>query len=398
MSLLKGSSIAMLSHLDRPLHRFRLPLMKRLVSLGAHVQAIAPEGKVAKRFGDHGVEFIHFPIDRMTFNPLTALSAVGDLACLLKSISPDLLQTFSLRPNAYGALAARRAQIPVTISTVTGLGSLYADESSVRMALMRIGVDWTTRLALRSVSAVVFQNPDDRDYYINHRLCQVDQARLILSSGVDLEEFSPDRIPQARKDELRWQWRLGSSLPVVTMIARLVYPKGVVEFLEAAEMLKGNAHFVLIGDIDYTNPAAIDSESVRTRVERSVVVTPGRQENVEEWLSISDIFVLPSYYREGVPRTVLEAMAMGLPIVTTDAPGCRETVIEGFNGLLVTPRDVKSLSQALARLIQSPNMRKCMGQRSRSLAEERFSSDVVVDQYVSLYSTLLGGEIGSPEE
>lgn len=386
---MRGLRVVFFSHLDRNLYRFRLPLMKQLVSEGAHVYAIAPQGEVAGRFQGHNVEFIPFEINRKTFNPLAGLSAINRLSAVLKKIRPDVLHTFTLRPNVYGALAGKRAMVPIIICTVTGLGSLYVEGAGFKGIAARAVVNLATRFALRKVSAVIFQNPDDRRYYLEHRLCRLDQARLIISSGVDLEEFSLERVPQERRDHLRQRWGIPSDEIVVTMIARLVAPKGVGEFLQAAERLKGRARFVLIGEPDPGNPSSFSWEELSEYTEKRIVVALGRQENIPEWLAVSDIYVLPSYYREGVPRTILEAMAMGLPVITTDAPGCRETVIDGQNGFLIPPREVQALVRALNSLIDSVELRTRMGKRSRELAVERFSSEKIVDQYLSLYNQLL---------
>ena len=386
---MKGLRVAFFSHLDRNLYRFRLPLMKQLVSEGAHVYAIAPQGEVAERFQEHDVEFIPFEIDRETFSPLAGLGTIRKLTAMLKMIRPHVLHTFTLRPNVYGALAGKRATAPIIICTVTGLGSLYVEGARFKGVVVREGVNLLTRFALRGVSAVIFQNPDDRRYYLEHRLCGPDKARLIISSGVDLEEFSPKRVSQETRDHLHQQWGIAPDKIVATMIARLIAPKGVGEFLRAAEQLKGRARFVLIGEPDSGNPSSLSWEELSEYTERGIVIAPGRRENILEWLAASNIYVLPSYYREGVPRTVLEAMAMGLPVITTDAPGCRETVIDGQNGFLVPPRDVQALMRALSSLIDSAELRVRMGIRSRELVVERFSSEKIVDQYLSLYNQLL---------
>lgn len=385
---MQGVKIAFFSHLDFNLYRFRLPLMKRLIAEGARVYAIASQGRVAKCFQEHGVEFLPFEIDRNSFNPFVSLSTINKLSALLKKIRPDILHTFTLRPNAYGALAGKRAGVPIILCTVTGLGSLYAEGIGLKLKTARVAVNLVTRFALRAASAVIFQNPDDLRYYLNHRLCRPGQAHLILSSGVDVQEFSPEKVLPERREELRQRWGIAPDEIVVTMVARLVAPKGVKEFLQAAEQLKSRARFVLIGEPDPGNPASLSWEELGAYVEQGAVLAPGRQENIPEWLAISDIYVLPSY-REGVPRTVLEAMAMGLPIVTTDVPGCRETVIEGQNGFLVPPRDVQALVRALQLLIDSFELRQRMGRRSRELAVERFSSEKITAEYVDLYRRLL---------
>jgi N,N'-diacetylbacillosaminyl-diphospho-undecaprenol alpha-1,3-N-acetylgalactosaminyltransferase len=385
---MKGRTFVFFSHVDGNLYRFRLPLMKRLVSLGAHVFAIAGPGRSADRFEEHGVTFVPLAVDRKTYSPFAARRTIRDLSGLLKETRADVLQAFTLRPNLYGALAAKRAGTTIAIATVTGLGSLYVETKALGPKVRRNLVDGVTRAGLRAVSAVVFQNEDDKQYYLSHRICRPDQAQLIVSSGVDLREFSPESVSEERRTVLREAWGLGTELPVVMMVARLVAPKGVREFLEVAKRLRGRARFVLIGGGDPGNPTAIPQDEIQKFSQSDIVIAPGRQENIPEWLSIADIYALPSYYREGVPRSILEAMAMRLPVVTTDHPGCRETVEEGANGLLVPPRSAEGLEGAVRRLIEGRELRARMGDASLTLARTKFAAETIVDEYIDLYRRL----------
>ncbi|MCX7856035.1 MAG: glycosyltransferase, partial [Anaerolineae bacterium] len=180
-----------------------------------------------------------------------------------------------------------------------------------------------------------------------------------------------------------------SDAVVVTMIARLIAPKGVREFLQAADRLSGQARFVLIGEPDPGNPDSLTWEDIQDHIQRGIVLAPGWQKDVVPWLAITDIFVLPSYYREGTPVTVLEAMAMGLPVVATDVPGCREAVVHGETGFLVPPRDVDALTLAIQRLIGDPELRWQMGQAGRARTVECFAVERIVGQYLRLYAQLL---------
>ncbi|WP_347243710.1 glycosyltransferase family 4 protein, partial [Thermogutta sp.] len=372
---------------DFYLYRFRMPVMRALRERGAQVFAISPPGEYSQRFQAYGVAFVPLPVDRKTFNPLKALGTVLRLRSILRELQPDMLQTFTLRPNAYGALAGRLVGVPVIIGTVTGLGTLYINRD-LKTRLARWLVEQVTRQALRAADAVVFQNPNDRDYYLSRGLCRPEQARLIVSTGVDVEAFSPERFSSAERQAIRQRWGIPSNAIVVTMIARLIAPKGVREFLEAAERLKGQAHFVLIGEPDPGNPDSLTWEDVQDYIQKGIVLAPGWQKDVVPWLAITDIFVLPSY-REGTPVAILEAMAMGLPVVATDVPGCREAVIPGENGFLVPPRDSEALAEALRNLVHAPALRRRMGEVSRRLAVERFRVEHIVQQYLTLYADLL---------
>jgi N,N'-diacetylbacillosaminyl-diphospho-undecaprenol alpha-1,3-N-acetylgalactosaminyltransferase len=383
----KNKSFAFFSHVDFNLYRFRLPLMQELVAQGAQVLAISPQGEYSSLFKQHNIEFVPFEFDRMSFNPIAALAVVYRLAKLLQELHPDLLHTFTLRPNAYGGIAGQRARIPVIISTITGLGSLYSDNLGFRGVVARVGVNKLTRRALSGASAIIFQNPDDQRYYLDKGLCRSEQTRLIIGSGVDVNLFSLQKVSEESRARLREAWRIPPDEIVVTMVARLLNSKGVHEFLRAAKLLRDRARFVLIGDPDPGNPSTLTMESLQPYISQGNLVAPGHQENIPEWLAISNIYTLPSY-GEGLPRTVLEAMAMELPVIITDVPGCRETVIDGENGLRIPPRNSEALVKALERLIENPALRQTMGKRSREIVETRFSNCVILKQYLNLYQEL----------
>jgi N,N'-diacetylbacillosaminyl-diphospho-undecaprenol alpha-1,3-N-acetylgalactosaminyltransferase len=367
--------------------------MRALREWGAQVWAISPPGAYSPRFPEHGIEFVPLSLDRKTFHPLKAWATVHRLRSILRALRPDVLHTFTLRPNVYGALAGWLAGVPAIVSTVTGLGTLYT-RHDVRTRLLRWGVEQVTRLALRAADAVIFQNPEDQHYYLSRKLCRPEQARLIVSAGIDVKAFSPDRFSLEERQRLRQERGLSPDAIVVTMIARLIAPKGVREFLQAAERLNGKARFVLIGEPDPGNFDSLTWEEIQAYVRRGLVLAPGWQNDVLPWLAITDVFVLPSYYREGIPVTVLEAMAMGLPVVATDVPGCREAVVAGETGFLVPPRNVDELVQAIRKLVEDPALRRRMGQAGRARAVQRFAIERITAQYLDLYAELLRGHAG----
>lgn len=382
---LAGKRFAFLSHFYWSLYRFRLPIMKRLVGHGAQVFAITPPTGREELFAENGIEFVPFKVRGSSLDPIHHVRAMHRLTSLLRALRPHLLQTFAAESNVIGGWAARRPGTPPVISTVTGVGNLYVHAPGLKGRLVSLSADQLMRPSLRRVSAVVFQNPDDRNDFLGRRLCTPDQAKMILSSGIDLDEYSQQSVtPQARA-ALRSTWGIEPSETVVTMVARLLPAKGVHEYVAAARALRGRARFVIVGEP--MGRTSITDDDLASWREAGIIVT-GKQLNISEWLAISDIYALPSY-REGVPRANLEAMAMELPIVTTQTPGCRETVVEGDNGFLVPPRDTGALIKALRQLIEDPRLRGRMGTRSRELAHERFALDHVVDQYLRLYTDVL---------
>jgi N,N'-diacetylbacillosaminyl-diphospho-undecaprenol alpha-1,3-N-acetylgalactosaminyltransferase len=382
-----------MSYLDANLYRFRLPVMKRLVESGAHVSAVAPRSFETDLFAAHGIEYVPFEMRGASINPFADLRVAGRLGRLLTDLRPDLLQTFMLKPNLIGGWVARRADDIRVVSTVTGLGRLYEDGVGVTGRAVRRVADQLMRRAFSEVSAVVFQNTDDRDELLGRGLCREEDARLISSSGVDLDEFSPASVDPGRPAALREEWGIGRDEPVVTMVARLLPSKGVREFAAAADTFRDRARFVLIGPVakgaSRFGGGAVTTEEIADWQRAGTLIAPGVQRNIQEWLAASDVYTLPSYYREGVPRSVLEAMAMELPVVTTDMPGCRETVEHERNGFLIPPRDVVGLVDALGRLLDDAALRRRMGAASRALVERRFDSEAVVDQHFDLYRELL---------
>jgi len=382
---------AFVSHLDVNLYRFRLPLMTALAALGADVFAISPPGNLSARFADHGIHHVALVSAMGRPSGPSGLLTGGGLTRIVRGLAPDIVHAFGVRANLVGAWAARRAATPVMIATVSGLGSLYAGSPNRVLRLAGRATNIAARLVLKpEAAAIVFQNPDDMGYFVDRGLCKLEQAELIMSSGVDLEEFSPGRVSLEERAALRRDWGIEAGAPIVTMVGRLLRSKGVLEFLQLAERLRGKARFVLIGGPSRRNPESLRWGDLEIYQEQGSALLCGFQENIQHWLAITDIFVFPSYYREGVPRTVLEAMAMGLPIVTTDSPGCRETVVPGENGVLVPPRSVDALEKAVASLLDDPDLRAGMGTRSREIAAARFSSSIVVEQHLRLYQRLLG--------
>jgi len=372
---------------DFNLYRFRMPVMVALRERGAQVWAISPPGEYSPRFREHGIEFVPISLDRKTFNPLKAWVTVNQLRAILRELRPNVLHTSTLRPNVYGALAGWLAGVPVIVCTVEGLGTLYTNHDW-KTRLLRWEVEKATRLALRAADAIIFLNPDDQRYYLSRKLCSPEQARLIVSAGIDVKMFSPGRFSLDERQRLRRERGFSPDAVVVTMIARLIAPKGVREFLQAAERLNGKACFVLIGEPDPGNLDSLTWEEIQEYVQRGIVLAPGWQKDVIPWLAITDIFVLPSY-REGTPVTVLEAMAMGLPVVATDVPGCREAVVHGETGFLVPPRDVDKLTLAIQHLMEEPELRQRMGRAGRARVVQHFAVERIVEQYIGLYAELL---------
>lgn len=373
------------------LYRFRLPLMRSLREQGAEVWAVTPPGPFASRFSRHGIHYIPLTFYReRSFHIGQGLKVVRRLHQIVRDVRPHLVHAFAHRANAYAGLASRLARVPVFIATVTGLGTLYL-HNDVRTLLRRWMMEVLLRPALWGASAVVFENPDDRTVFLRRWLVQKGRAVVVPGAGVDVQYFSPHAIPEAQRHSLRKAWGIPDRSVLAVMVARYIRDKGVIEFLEAARQLQGRVWFALLGRPDPGNPSSLDPVWLQHQAARWGVLLPGFQEDVRPWLAAADLFVLPSY-REGLSLALLEALAMGLPVVTTDAPGCRHAVQHGWNGLLIPPRDAKALAQAIWTLAQQPDLRQQMAKRSRQRAVQEFSQERIVHQYLQLYRHLLSSE------
>ncbi|WP_456432134.1 glycosyltransferase family 4 protein [Nitratifractor sp.] len=367
-----------LSHLDDNLYLFRLPIMRALVERGHTVYAIAPKGKRWEAFESEGIVPVHYPIDRRSVNPFKEKQAVDAIYRAIAPLRLDLLHTFTAKPNIYGTIAGRKAGIERIYNLVEGLGSFYVQDD-LKSRAMRLLIERLYRRTFRRSDGVVFVNRDDPAYMIDKGIVPPEKVTVIRSVGVDTEAFSPERVDRKMLAELKARYVPGDK-PVVLMVARAIWHKGVREFYEAAGRLGDRARFILVGGIDPGNPSCADAAFLRS----GAVEWVGEQQAMREWTALADVYVLPSY-REGVPRTLLEAAAMGKPIVATDVVGCREVVEDGRNGLLVPPRDAAALADAIGRLLDDSALRQRMGEASRELAVKEFAIPQIVEQYLRLY-------------
>lgn len=373
-----------LCHQDRHLYQFRLILMRALVARGWEVVALSPVGAYSGRFAAEGVRHVPYRVERSSLNPLRELLVIRELTAILRELRPDLLHTFALKPNIYGAFAASAAGVAKRVATVSGLGSFYTGEGS--RTVFRRGLDALYAAAMRRVDRMVFENRDDLDELTRLGICRPGLGVIIAGAGVDLERFAP--APP----------RYGGPV-VVTMAARLIRDKGVGEYLSAARALKekwgDGVVFQLAGEEDPGNPWATDLDLLAAAVERGDVRRLGFVEDVPGLLRGTDIYALPSY-REGTPVSVLEAMSAGLAVVTTDAVGCRETVVPEESGLRVPVRDAAALTAALDRLIGDAALRRRLGAAARLRAQTVFAAEKVVAAHLAVYAELLPGPFAGP--
>lgn len=342
---------------------FRGPLIEDLVARGHVVYAIAPEidTEIDQALRHIGAEPVPISLSRTGTNPFTDLASIRALHATLKTLRPDITLGCAAKPAIYGTLAAWLAGVSTRFAMIEGLGYVFVSgpNESVAKRTLRGVVMALFRLALAGAEKVIFLNPDDIADFTAMGLIQPAQAINIGGIGVDLS---------------LWCFVPVVTAPVTfTFVGRLLRDKGVLDFIAAARAIKSchaETRFLLVGGLD-DNPESIQRHDVEAWVEEGIVEWPGHVP-VQPWLEQTSVFVLPSYYREGVPRSTQEAMAMGRSIITTDVPGCRETVIDGLNGYLIPPRNPTFLATAMERFITNPELIEQMGKESRILAEKRF--------------------------
>lgn len=355
--LIVGSDVSML-------YKFHAPLIRCLIEAGHQVNLASPPGDPAMPAALEalGACWTAYPLSRTGMNPLRDAGSLFALWRLMKRVKPEVTVCYTPKPVIYGNLAAWFAGVPSRYALITGLGYAFTGEARGRRGQVQALMRALYRVSLSAASGVMFQNPDDREELISRQvLSRKGRTAVFDGCGVDIDAFRPAPPPTG---------------PITfVMVGRLVADKGLREFAAAARQIrqmKRAARFLVVGGAD-TNPEAVSVAEVRGWVEAGDLDWIGPVSDVRQTLAAGHVFVLPSY-REGLPQSILEAMASGLAIITTDVPGCRETVANGLNGLIVPARDAEALAQACMILINDPTRVEVMGRESRWLAETRFES------------------------
>ena len=351
---------------------FRGPLIREIARRGHRVFAVAPG--VTQEIGEQilalGGTPVDLPLGRGSLNPFRAFTTVRKFRAMIRELRPDTVIAYTITPIVLGAVAAKREGVGRFVALITGLGYAFTGGREPKRLLSSVAAKLMYRRALKRADIAVFQNPDDREEFRRLRLLPTRlPIGIINGSGIDLSQFPVAALPAG---------------PSFLMIARFLKDKGIREFGEAARRLKQEYPELpirLVGWLDQS-PDVIAREELE-EIAAGGVELVGRLDDVRFAIASCSIYVLPSY-REGTPRSVLEAMAMGRAIITTDAPGCRETVVRGENGLLVQPRDAESLYQAMKRFVECPELIAPMGLRSREIAEAKYDASKVTGELLRL--------------
>ena len=368
---------------DWYLYNFRLPLAKFLREQQFDVVMLSPPGPYGALLEQAGFRWLPLDMDRRSLNPARELALIRQISAIYASEKPDIVHHFTIKCVVYGSLIARWHGIPNRINAVTGLGHVFLD-SGMRARLLRPVVRGLVRLALKGRgSRLIVQNGDDLAAFVSAGIIAAQETHLIRGSGVDTERFQPARLDQQ------------APFTRVLLASRLLRDKGIQEYIEAARRVQAQGlpvRFFLAGRPDTGNPAAVPMTQVDAWHQAGIVTYLGHSDDMPRLLSGMDIVVLPSY-REGTPRSLLEAAACALPIITTDVPGCREVVKHCVNGLLGPARDSAALAAAICQLCRDPDARKRMGIAGREKVLKDFAQERVLEETFAVYRQLLSAAV-----
>lgn len=345
---------------------FRMDMMLRFQTLNYNVVAVAnePEQEWKEQFAQNGIIYRQIYINRNGTNPLNDLKTLKSIKKLFKEIKPDKIFAYNAKAVIYGGLAAKKLNISY-YSLIAGIGSIFLSKDFPSRIIQKI-MCIEYKNALKRSEAVFFQNCDDSDFFLKKKIVRKSQIAYIHGSGVNTNTFKQEALPEKL---------------TFLFIGRLLKDKGVCEYLEACKQVKSRYKDIkcfLVGPFD-SNPSSISKVELQRYIDDNVVEYFGEQQDVRPYLKQCSVFVLPSY-REGTPKTVLEAMSTGRAVITTNAPGCKETVIDGKNGFLIPIKNVESLVKKMFELIENPQLIERFGVEGRRMAEEKFSVEKVNDQ------------------
>jgi glycosyltransferase involved in cell wall biosynthesis len=354
--------LAVISSQAVSLHHFRGPLIREFIERGVQVFALAPDHDEASRRAVRalGATPIDYSLSRAGLTPVRDIADTLRLAVGLRRLDLDMTFAYFIKPVIYGTLAAYLAGVPRRFALIPGLGAVFTPDERGGVKVLKTVVSSLYRAALERAEKVFFYNDEDITDFRRMGLVRPEKVVKLAATGIDLAAWVP--AP------------LSGDPPTFLMIARLLKEKGIYDFIEAARTVKARhprCRFLLVGGSDPGRRGIAVREVQAWRAE-GLIEWPGQVDDVRPWIARASVYVLPSYYREGVPRSTQEAMAMGRPVITTDAAGCRDTVVDGVNGYLVRPRDPESLARAMEHFIERPELIESMGRESRRLAEERF--------------------------
>jgi len=358
--LWKNKKIVFTHNTTKYLYAHYREFMENFIRSGAEVIVLAPFDEMVDHIRNMGIRCIDIKVSRQGMNPIQEVSTIYNIYRVLSLVRPDVVFNYSIKPVIYGGIAGCFAKDCKIFSMITGLGHLFMDQK-FKYKIIRAIVVPLYRLAMRCNNGVFFQNPDDKTMFSEKNILPVEKGYSINGTGIDLDSFKPEQI--------------GFGKTTFLLMSRLLWSKGIKEYVEASRILKKkypDVVFQMLGPID-DNPASISAKHLEQWQREGVIDYLGSTDDVRPYLQRASVFVLPTMYREGRPRSILEAMAMGKPVITSNMVGCKDTVENGKNGFVVPIKNIEKLADAMEKFIDNDELISKMGKRSREIAEAKYS-------------------------
>lgn len=356
------------------IHNFRGSVIKGLLDSGCQITIVAPKDKFSKVLMDMGCDFVDISLDRNGLSPLKDLVFLRRIKRIFASLNPDVVISYTIKNNIYGAIAAGKLDIPF-IPMVPGLGNAFSSENWLQNIAIKL-----YRFAFKKVHKVLFLNEDNKDFFVEKGLIDTQRSLVIDGEGVDIKHFAFRPFPATGRTR------------VFLFCARLLYDKGVGDFVKAARIIRNtnpDAKFQVLGKTAFSHPQGVEEDVLNDWANEGVIEYLGVTDDVRPYLEAAHCVVLPSYYNEGMPRILMEAAAVGRAVITTDMPGCRDAVQDGQTGFLCDANDVDSLVGAIRNLIAMPfDDLINLGRDSRAFAQEKFDDRLKIQMYLDVLQSI----------
>lgn len=367
------------------MYRFRGALIRALLRRGCDVTVVVPPGDHIEKLRSMGCKVVTMPMSRF-INPVADVRMLFHMYQFFRFEGFDVVHNMTIKPNIFGSIAACMAGIKRVVCLISGAGFVFAETNRLSACVLRFVVTKMYCLAMKAVDRVWFQNPDDMAEFVKLGIVSGQKALVIKSGGIDLDEFSMSSVLQSDLSELRNELGISATAKCVVMVAaRMIWSKGVKEFVEASsaiQKLYPEWRFIMLCPKDPGTPDAVPQDYIEKQVNENLIIIDFFRDDVKIFLALADIVVLVSYYREGVPRTLLEGLALGKPIITSTNPGCKEIVEDGKNGFKIPAENTEALVSKLKVLMKNHNMRKVFGNYSRLIARRDFDNEIIIERII----------------
>jgi N,N'-diacetylbacillosaminyl-diphospho-undecaprenol alpha-1,3-N-acetylgalactosaminyltransferase len=367
------------------MYHFRGVLIRTLVKRCYDVTVIVPPGDYIVKLQSLGCKVILLPMARF-INPIADIRMIFSMYKIFRFEKFDIVHNMTIKPNIFGSIAARMAGTKRVVCLISGTGFAFTETDRLLARILQFVVKKMYRLAMLIVDNVWFQNPDDLDEFVKLNLISEEKAVVIKSGGIDPKEYSMSSVMPSKLELLRSELGISQTAKCVVMVAaRMIWSKGVREFIQASHALQEpypEWRFIMLCPKDQGTPDAVPQEYINEQQNENLVVVDSFRDDAKSFLALADIVVLISYYREGVPRTLLEALALGKPILTSVNPGCKEVVEDGKNGYKIPAKNTEALVSNLKTLMENNKMREDFGEHSMFIAKRDFDSKIIIDRIV----------------